>query len=1242
MTSRHPHTQSVQMAVLVLLTLLATFALATSANAAEPPELLLRMPDDGKPGSGAGEIKNPWGVAANPVGGHVYVSDLGNARIDEFDAWGAFVRAWGWDVSPEGAPGDTPSDQLEVCTTVCKAGSEGDGVGQLEGPTGIAVDSAGAIYVHESANRRVQKFDTAGNFLLMFGGEVNKTTGADVCTKADVEGGDVCGTGVSGTADGFFSEGLGDRLAYDSVTDSVFIGDLDRIQEFNLDGTFKSDIDFEGELGAFDGKMVKALDADPTSGNLYISFPGSGIGVFEPGLYKLSPTGQPLPPGKPGESKFDVNEPTGIAVDVLGNVYAIEGRPVPGKVVPEVAVFKYDAAGNQLIPTQQEWEAVEENKSSLLFPSVPYQGPRLRAIATNLCAGSDSPGNLYIAYSGAGEEKLTNMIEAYGTAPTGCGLPPERAPIITGQYATSVGTGEATLQAEINPLFWEDTTYYVEYGTGKCSEGGCGAKAPIPASLLSTRVTNEALKTAAVFLAGLESGTTYHYRFVADSGGGAPVYGVDPDGEGPEEASFEDGAEKTFTTFEPPQAATPCANDAFRIGAGAKLPDCRAYEMVSPLDKENGDAAIWEGKLGVTQLAFELHQSAISGDRFTFTSGDPFANPQSAPFVSQYMAKRTGAGWGSESISPPQTQLPVQPTISFRNPYQGFSADLCQSWIANNSDAPLAQGAVAGFQNLYHREHCSETASLEALSTVEPPSRTPGDYTVRTVGISADGAHTLFDANDDLHEDAPVLGGTFERLLYEATPGGLRFVCYLPSGTPSPDVCAAGSAKDGSAHNAISADGQRIFWSAFGKFDAAGRIYARIGGEQTLSVSRAVANDPAWFWTAADDGSKVIFAFASGTRKGELYEFDIDAALAEEPTPARLIAEGAEGPMGASEDASRIYFSSTEDLDGGGPAGEGAHNLYLYEADPGGGSGTFTFVMALAASDVGGSVFLQAPIERDPAGRSAQVSADGLHATFTSVAPPPSGYDNLDAASGKPVQEVYRYDAEAGDLRCISCNPSGARPTSADVGQGMPGAARIQGWENLLRAPRVISEDGSRVFFESFEALVPRDTNGNWDVYQWEEPGAGTCTEDDPTYGSESGGCVELISSGESSRKSTFLDADPDGESVFIATMSSLVPQDYGLNDVYVARIGGGFAQPVRRAECEGEACQSPPAPPNDPTPASASFQGEGNVREGSPRKARRCGKGKRRVMRRGKARCVKKKVKQSKRANSNQRRASR
>lgn len=275
------------------------------------------------------------------------------------------------------------------------------------------------------------------------------------------------------------------------------------------------------------------------------------------------------------------------------------------------------------------------------------------------------------------------------------------------------------------------------------------------------------------------------------------------------------------------------------------------------------------------------------------------------------------------------------------------------------------------------------------------------------------------------------------------------------------------------------------------------------------------------------------------------------------------------------------------------------------------------------------------------------MSSDGLHLALTTSASL-TGYDNSDADSGKADTEVFVYDAPAGGaegrLRCASCNPTGARPTgrSLDRSNGVAidwTAARIPGWQTALHANRALSDDGTRLFFESFDSLSLHDTNGHRDVYEWEAEGAGTCSEESPTFSAINGGCVDLISSGTSPEDSEFVDASPSGGDVFFTTGASLAPQDFGLVDIYDARVEGGFPPPAAPpAGCEGEACQSPPEAPNDPTPASSSFEGAGNVPAEAPAGPVRCAKGK--VRRHG--RCVAKHPKRAHKRAKHHRRAAR
>jgi hypothetical protein len=327
--------------------------------------------------------------------------------------------------------------------------------------------------------------------------------------------------------------------------------------------------------------------------------------------------------------------------------------------------------------------------------------------------------------------------------------------------------------------------------------------------------------------------------------------------------------------------------------------------------------------------------------------------------------------------------------------------------------------------------------------------------------------------------------------------------------------------------------------------------------------------------------------------------------------------------LGSSEDASRLYFTSVAVLSTGAVAGE--PNLYFLERGK-----TARFIGILDLSDLKSGA-----ISYDPGSRAARVSPDGRYAAFTSTARL-TGFNNTDQRNGEADREVFLYDAGAEDgqgrLLCVSCDPSGARPTGHNItfSRSAPAvwaAARIPTWTSSLYPGNPLTDEGStaRLFFDSFTPLVPRDTNGKGDVYEWESAASQTACEElgAERYAPSSHGCLSLISSGQSPQDSEFIDADPSGKNVFFATGQSLLSQDPGLIDIYDAREGGGLPPPPpKSAGCEGEACQSPPEPPNDPTPASSAYNGAGNVHEGAKPRKPRCAKAK--VARKG--RCVAKK----------------
>jgi hypothetical protein len=309
---------------------------------------------------------------------------------------------------------------------------------------------------------------------------------------------------------------------------------------------------------------------------------------------------------------------------------------------------------------------------------------------------------------------------------------------------------------------------------------------------------------------------------------------------------------------------------------------------------------------------------------------------------------------------------------------------------------------------------------------------------------------------------------------------------------------------------------------------------------------------------------------------------------------------------------------------------------------------------------------------------TARVSPDGRWFAFMSRRSI-TGYDNRDAVSGQPDQEVYLYHApedlasQSGALVCASCNPTGARPHGirkqpegideenlplADTKSWQSGtwfAANVPGWtetseDKALYQSRYLSDSG-RLFFDADDGLVAKDVNGTGDVYEFEPVGVGGCTEGtlsgSSVYVRASNGCVGLISSGTSARESAFLDASESGGDVFFLTSARLASQDVDTElDVYDAH------ECTASSPCPAAAATSPPACDTEASckaasapqpvifgaPASATFSGAGNLAlqpppptQGTAKKAVKCTSGKSRNKH---GKCVRRKsAKKAKRA---------
>ena len=360
-------------------------------------------------------------------------------------------------------------------------------------------------------------------------------------------------------------------------------------------------------------------------------------------------------------------------------------------------------------------------------------------------------------------------------------------------------------------------------------------------------------------------------------------------------------------------------------------------------------------------------------------------------------------------------------------------------------------------------------------------------------------------------------------------------------------------------------------------FESEGQTYEWSGGGLVpVNLVPPSGGPGAVFQAQSADGDTVVY-----TESGHLYRYDATSEAATDLTPAG----GVVGVLALSADGARVYYQDASGL-------RLWHGGSVHQIAPG--------AAATVASDY------------PPATATARLSADGTALAFLSAGSL-GGFDNLDANTGAPDVEVYRYDSVADSLLCVSCNPTGERPAGP---ASIPGAL-VNGSTIAYRA-RALSADGRRLFFDSGDSLVTADTDSSPDVYQWEAPGEGSCAE--------APGCVALISGGRA-EGGRFLDASADGADVFFLTGDSLLGADPGSIDAYDARVGGGLPEPEATTPCVADACQPLPSPPEDPaagTAAPASGNPPPRYAKEAPRR-HRCPKGKRKVRRHGKVRCVRK-----------------
>ena len=1021
------------------------------------------------------------------------------------------------------------------------------GEGTLNEPVGVAVDQASSEVYVAGLYSRIDKFGPSEHLVAPpspFGAE-EPYTGVAV----DPANGDVYAVNAPKQEIEIFNPGSGSLISSFPVPESgnVFgaltwvqiavdaAGDVylpnatnNEIQEYSASGTLLRTITGSGGA-ALQGPTAVAIDP---SGDLWVADTGDNR------IEELDSTGAFV-------REIKSEGVRSVAVDTHGNVFAL-------------VLNKQDSCGELEPPCYHllEYDSGGGVRADIGAGSIgDYKSPFPELGASEMVAVNDANDRVYVA---DGEH---NVVWAYE---------PPAPPVVGRELAAEASTSEVKLGALIAPSGL-GTSYRFEYGMST----EYGHSAPFPEGSVGSGFSSRTVWAAA---AGLQPGTTYHYRVVAGNALGATT-----------------GADQTFTTLT--AAESRCPNESFRNGFSAGLPDCRAYELVTPSQADSGEPEVKYGStLGDVTVA------ATDGDRMAYLSFSGLAGTQTAG--ESYLSTRGADGWTSESVIPHQSGYYGWECPSTGSAMPAFSSELSsgvlidgrnQQEVEENNgfeagsnsgngkgegpcgaDSPeLVSGEPHGFANLFVRDN--STGSYR-LVDVTPPGVAPAS--AHFDAASSDLSHVVFDEHAQLTANAP---GGFDDL-YEWYGGVVRLVTVLPGGAPAVGSLAVGDgvhansgegAVAAQAH-VISSDGSRVF------FSAGGSLYVRENAEQppvdecsapgeacTVQLDASQAGGPGGggdFMDASADGSRVFFLdnasarLTAGTVVGSgtnLYEYDLESGTLSDLTPAGH-AEVA-GVSGVSEDGLVVYFlaggvlASNENANGE-VAEAGKPNLYVEN-----GAGT-SFIAALASEGRDQCVL------RDGCAR---VASDGAFFAFTSLRDL-TGYDDADASTGKPDPEVFLYDAGSDRLSCASCNPSGEAPTAGAT------------LENGLAYPRDLADSG-RLFFETDESLLPSDTNGQRDVYEYE------------------GGQLYLISSGSSEYESVMLDASENGDDVFFLTRQQLLPSGPGgeVFAIYDARVDGGFPESPPPPSCvTADACRvaASPQPSIFGAPASETFSGTGNL----------------------------------------------
>jgi hypothetical protein len=638
-------------------------------------------------------------------------------------------------------------------------------------------------------------------------------------------------------------------------------------------------------------------------------------------------------------------------------------------------------------------------------------------------------------------------------------------------------------------------------------------------------------------------------------------------------------------------AAAECPNEAIRIAQGSKqLPDCRAYERISPADGKGG-------LVGVDTKNLPMFAAIrADGNAATFGSSSAVGQTERGATGTSNLARRTADGWKSFSVlNSTEPDVPWDLSMFAGSPTP--SADMTRElFLTSRSLGPpnpiTSSGSI--YVSAPEGQGAPSWLSRWTLSGTQP---TPPVNHELPLGGTANFSSGYFSYPTPLTTLAGDQARTVNWGLYFFEGSTIYPAGVLPSGMVDPKgALAAGTGQHIIGHisevagNQVSADGSKLFFVSPAESSEPKQLYVEEGGKPSRLISHDVLGNGAAagvselgldsqsstatsnFALATPDGTRVIFrsesALTADAPAGGVKTYR--AEITSGAIRLQYLAAADGHPLAINEDASKLFFSTPG-------AGPGETSYYVWDENRP--AAPYAVVTDIASG--GGPLMAEPTFSEDG---DVLVFASGAEIEPGVVPRPEVAYT-----------QIYRWTEQGGFPNCVSClrdggSPArfGSRMTSLN---GLPtdnpasptGAAYEVFNQSTVIGNRKISSDGSRVFFDTNDPLDPaRDVNGSRDVYMWEN------------------GKDYLLTSGRGTTPSYVFDSGESGNDVMLVTKDGLIPSDTNdTYDVYDVRVDGGFAEPVKES-CEGDACQSARGVSVASPPASQSVRGFGNQRQAS------------------------------------------